>query len=216
MNRQKLRMWVVMGSALLTGVPHAAEFQVNTTVDGTNINLTDGLCRTALGQCTLRAVVEQANHTPGKDTIRLPLSTYLLSVGASGEDQAHAGDLDITDELDIIGAAKATTIINGGAIDRVFQIMANVKATISGVTIKNGVAKTESGGGCILNYEDIVLRDAEVVDCATGVNTRSNTGGGLWLFDSEFAYVENAVIDENSGQGVYSDISYNGIQNIIV
>src|SRR4051812_44590558 len=45
-------------------------FTVNSTADGGDANLGDGICQTSSrGQCTLRAAIEQANARAGRDTI---------------------------------------------------------------------------------------------------------------------------------------------------
>ena len=54
--------------------------------------------------------------------IDLPIGNYTLSISGSGEDAAFTGDLDITDDLTITGAGWATTIIDGGGIDRVMHV----------------------------------------------------------------------------------------------
>ena len=56
----------------------------------------------------------------GADTITLAGSTYQLSIAGSGEDGAATGDLDITDDLMIAGARSA--VIDGGALDRIFDV----------------------------------------------------------------------------------------------
>lgn len=47
----------------------AATFTVDSTGDEPDAALADGLCRTTLGTCTLRAAIEQANALAGSDTI---------------------------------------------------------------------------------------------------------------------------------------------------
>jgi len=45
-------------------------FVVNATADSPDNNAGDGLCETAIpGECTLRAAIEEANATPGENTI---------------------------------------------------------------------------------------------------------------------------------------------------
>ncbi len=81
--RLRRRTWVVLGLALviLLGAggwklrPYLARyvpytFAVNSTGDGGDANLADGVCQTSTrGQCTLRAAIEQANARAGRDTI---------------------------------------------------------------------------------------------------------------------------------------------------
>jgi len=54
---------------LAASLASAATFMVDSTGDESDADLTDGICRTALGTCTLRAAIEQANALAGVDTI---------------------------------------------------------------------------------------------------------------------------------------------------
>src|SRR2546421_11324470 len=47
----------------------ATTFTVNSTGDGADSNTADGVCNDGAGNCTLRAAIQQANATPGTDTI---------------------------------------------------------------------------------------------------------------------------------------------------
>lgn len=48
----------------------SATFTVNSSGDQSDVNPGDGICRTALLNCTLRAALEEANARPGSDTIQ--------------------------------------------------------------------------------------------------------------------------------------------------
>jgi len=64
-----------------------------------------------------------------------------------GEDAAATGDLDIIYDLTVVGADQATTIIDGGQLDRVFHIHPGAMVSISGVTITNGRTADGTVGG---------------------------------------------------------------------
>ena len=66
----------------------------------------DGICASALGDCTLRAAIQETNALAGPDEIRAPAGVYGISIPGRGEDGAATGDLDITDDLDLAGAGK--------------------------------------------------------------------------------------------------------------
>src|SRR2546423_9830355 len=56
--------------SLLQPTAHAATtFTVNSTGDGADSNVGDGLCNDGAGNCTLRAAIQQTNATPGTETI---------------------------------------------------------------------------------------------------------------------------------------------------
>ena len=127
-----------------SGAVEAASGGCSTVVTNTN--------NSGLG--SLRAAIDCANSTPGAQTITIPAGTYVLA-GARGENLNVGGDLDITDDLTLVGAGAATTIIDGAALDRIFDILspagaANVNAltqvTIRGLTIRNGRVADNGGG----------------------------------------------------------------------
>ena len=107
----------------------AATFTVNSTLDLPDLNPGDGLCNTNVATCTVRAAVMEANASAGADTINIPAGTYTLTrtpfddefnFGGANE---SIGDLDILNgDVTIVGAGAASTIIDGGNIDRIFDI----------------------------------------------------------------------------------------------
>src|SRR5688500_12135627 len=62
------------GSLQHTAHAAAAAFTVNSTGDGADSDLADGVCNDGTGQCTLRAAIEQANHSAGDDTINITVT----------------------------------------------------------------------------------------------------------------------------------------------
>ena len=163
----------------------AATFNVTSTMDAVDASPGDGICASAGSQCTLRAAVQEANALPGADTIMLPAGTYVLTVGGASarcEDAAAKGDLDITDDVTIIGAGAPITIIDGNGIDRVFDVAA--KADIRGVTIRNGNAGTTtcpSGigpvGGAIYSAPGTVAAGVTLTEVAIMQNTATHGAG---------------------------------------
>ena len=173
----------------MVAAAQAATFNVDTTADEVDANPGDGLCLTASSHCSLRAAIQAANASAGTaDTINVPAGTYTLSLTGIKEENAATGDLDITDSVTITGADRDTTIIDGNASDRVFQIMIGASVTLSNLTIQNGFVDGDSnvtsdgisGGGGI--YNGGVLR---IENCKIQQNTVINGadtgagGGGL-------------------------------------
>jgi hypothetical protein len=66
-----LLMCTMMAATLMAAPAHASTtFVVNSQQgDGPDATTADGLCKTSSGECTLRAAIQQANFTPGADTI---------------------------------------------------------------------------------------------------------------------------------------------------
>jgi CSLREA domain-containing protein len=183
--------------------PGGQTFQVNSTADRGDSDTSDGDCDTGFtvgseAECTLRAAVEQANYDLGADLILLPAGTYNL--------KAAAGDLDITQDVQIVGAGAATTLIDGSGIsDRIFEInptgASGIQVSISGVTIQDGNLSSGNGAG-IRNRGELSL---------TGVVVRRNSasnGGGIQNYnDGTLTLVDSTVYSNNAsfdGGGINS------------
>ena len=165
----------------------AATFTVTKTAD-TN----DGTCD---ADCALREAIIAANAAAGADVILLPAGTYILAIPGTGEGAAATGDLNINDDLTINGAGSSTTIIDGGGLDRVFELSDPVpfSVTIQGVTIQNGFAPG-SGGGIVLSGEVNLSLDRVVIRDNTG-----SRGGGIRNFST--LSVANSTFSDNEATG---------------
>src|SRR6266849_4086309 len=165
----RLIAWAALGFVALPS--HAATFVVNTTADTADAVPGDGICADSGGACSLRAAVQEANALAGPDTIQLSAATYVLS-GAAGDDAALSGDLDITGDLTLTGAGTASTIIDGGGVDRVLDIDpsgAGVNVKIANVTVRGGNAAGEAGGG-IRNRGTLSLNNVTIAGNSSGIN----------------------------------------------
>ena len=147
---------------------HAAVYIVTKTAD-----TADGACNS---DCSLREAILAANANPGPDFILLGPGTYTLTRAGAGEDLGSIGDLDIRDDVFIVGASAERTIIDGGQIDRVFDVLAEVRAQIVGVTIRNG--KVAGPGGGVRNAGNLELSRSIV--SGNTATTAAGFGGGIW------------------------------------
>ena len=189
-------VWVnaAMATALVPMAPRAATLTVNAYTDGADASHGDGRCDTdavAPGdQCTLRAAVQEANATPGPDTILLAAGRYVMSVRGSGEEGAATGDLDVVDPLTITGAGASSTTIDGRkARDRIFDVFSDL--TLSGVTVQKGKARDETGGGCIQSFGSLTVSDATITRCKS-----SDDGAGINV-KSGMATVRDTTVSHN-------------------
>ncbi|MCY2987411.1 MAG: proprotein convertase P-domain-containing protein, partial [Planctomycetota bacterium] len=80
------------------------QFRVNSFEDTVDENPGNAASLDANGKSTLRAAVMEANALPGPNTIFLPAGDFHLSRAGAEEDLAATGDLDIRDDLTLIGA----------------------------------------------------------------------------------------------------------------
>lgn len=210
-------------------------FTVTKTVD-----TADGVCG---ADCSLREAISAANSNPGADTIILPAGTYALTLTTTLEDDNADGDLDIRDDLALIGAGAATTTIIAAEGDRIFHLLATATVTITGVTLRGKGDVPGSGGvilvapGTNLTLRDSVVRDGRagrggaIEVFGDGVNQASasatiervtftgnraaSLGGALSVFNGGAASLTNATIIGNSAGNSGGGISVSLDQALI-
>lgn len=180
------------------------------------------------GDCSLREAVRAANlnsafdacaagSAAASDTIVLQAGVTYLLTRAGIDDTTVNGDLDITDDVTILGSA-ATVNGNGATVlDRVFHILGNSVVSMSDVTIRSG--RTSSFGAGIRNAGTLTLRDVTVtlnqstgnagggianemgvltlVDTTISSNTTSTLGGGLAMLGGSLQ-ATNVTISSNT------------------
>lgn len=155
----------------------ATLYTVTSTGDGDDINIGDGVCADANGDCTLRAAIQEANAILGDDTVDFDIpptdpgfdgTTY--TIGLTKELP------DITDGLTIIGLGADELIIIRVASDpfRIFTVTTTGAVTFFGMTITGGDANVQEGGG----IENAGSATVSVTSCIVTANSASLGGGG--------------------------------------
>ncbi len=144
-----ISLLVFIGLAVLitscTPTPNCSPTYTVTKTDDTN----DMVC--SAGDCSLREAVLNANACPGAQTINLPAGGYTLTIDGDNEDLGETGDLDITEDLVIIGTGAPS--IDGG-IERAFHIHSGANVQFEGIWLADGDAII---GGGLLNEGDLTL-----------------------------------------------------------
>jgi hypothetical protein len=143
----------------------------------------------------------------GQQTIRIPAGTYSLTQTGRLEENNATGDLDILDDVSIIG--ESMPIIDGNATDRVFDIHDGSVVEMTGIVIQNGIIPValEGKGGGIQNEGSLT---------ATGVLIRNNTGsprgtngaGGIYNGIDATAHISHSAIVSN-----YTEEGAGGVVN---
>ena len=108
----------------------------------------------AQGDCSLREAIIIANSNTSANTSIITFDvdgTFTLTQSGFGEDQAHTGDLDIRKDVFVLGNGAGKTVIDGGGIDRVFDVAGRSTVGIQGVTIQGGIAWDGGGGGILFS-----------------------------------------------------------------
>ena len=191
---------VILVLLVPSGQAQAGAFIVDSTADAIDDNPGDGVCDDGTGSCTLRAAIMEANALAGPDTITLPPGVYQSTIATDRqifpppryEDATASGDFDIRSTMTIRGAGESLTIIDGGAIGRVFHIP-DGDLTISHVTIQNGFSDSNTGfmvgvGGA----GRLTLHDATVRG-----NVSERHAGGIGVSAPSVATLTNVTMTEN-------------------
>ena len=230
--KNNLRVRVLLMLAALVAAPaigQAATFNVNSTLDAVDATPGDGICATAGSVCTLRAAIQEANALAGADTIVVPAGTYTLTIAGAGEDAAATGDLDITSAVTVEGAGANLTTVNGGGIDRVFDVLTGANVTLRGLRIAGG-SLAGNGGGVQAVAATLVIERCAVVgntaafgggivssgantvtitDTEISGNTATSQGGGINFQTGGTQLLTNVTVSGNGAAGVGGIVSFN-------
>ena len=149
---------------------HAAVYTVTTTADSA-----DGVCD---GHCSLREAVMAANaNITTIDTISIPAGTFALSLNAAENalNPAAMRDLDLlNNNTTINGTGAGSTVIDGGYIDRIFEIHLNKVVTINNLTLQHGAPAGQGGALTAAGGSTVTLNGIVVAE------NQANDGGGIW------------------------------------
>ncbi|MCB9077787.1 MAG: right-handed parallel beta-helix repeat-containing protein [Anaerolineaceae bacterium] len=224
--------------SLPVSIVQAATITVTTTDDEVNKD----------GDCSLREAIVAANQNKavddcapgsGKDTINVPAGNYILTIANAGNNGALSGDLDLAEDITINGVDRTKTIINGGGLERVFDIAANVTVAVSKLTVTNGGTFSDPGGafyvgeGATLSLHSSTLTNnkganggaifidangtAELTDSGVNDNEADGYGGGVYAYTDVTLTLTNSQVNNNTaniedGGG----ISVNGSSQVTV
>jgi hypothetical protein len=180
-----------------------ATFNVTTLADG--------------GPGSLRADILMSNATAGPNAINLTLQgTYRLSLFGNAHDGTN-GALQIDNQsVTINNTSGGPAIIDGGGVDRVFDIEGSIAGGVSfnGVTIANGLAgdngnkgsdtfgNSADGGGIYSPQTNVILNNSVVTN-----NLADFDGGGIWTDTGNVTLNASTISGndaDNPGGGIFS------------
>ncbi len=195
---------------------------VGTTVDSVDAVPGDGLCADAVGDCSLRAAIMEANALAAAelavpDEIVLPAGSFTLTIAGAGEDDGLTGDLDVHTGIHLRGAG-ATTVIDGDGLDRVLDTHLRIlfgdfplpggDVTLEDLRITGGVTTDGRGGGGIRSSAGRLSLTRVVVDHNRAEHDDARGGGvhytgEMGSFGSNLVLVDS-TIDANEVVGAGS------------
>ena len=158
----------------------------------TNINDT--------GAGSLRQAITDANM--GSDTITFDTAGVFAT---SQTITLTSGELLITDSVSITGPGANQLAVNGNAAGRVFDITSGINVAISGLTITNGRASNDQGGG-IYNVGALTITDSALS------GNSATIGGGI--FNGGTLTITNSTLNGNGASGGGGIFNYFGTLTI--
>jgi hypothetical protein len=129
-----------------------------------------------------------------------------------------SGELLVDKSVIISGPGIASLAVDGNTTSRVFHIGPGKTVAISGLTLTNGSAGFENGGG-ILNDHAILTMDS----CAVQNSGNFNSGGGIYndgSGSSSSVIILNSTVSGNyahsAGGGIYNDADNGGNSTLTI
>lgn len=193
----------------------ALDLTVDHLGDLGDANLSDSLCATSGGTCTLRAAIEQINSTNEAS------NSVLFSGGLSLPGTILLGaDLPIvTRDITITGPGSDAVTVDGQLLRRIFRFQSSPTVVIEGLTLARGA--TDFGGavyqsGGALTVREVVVRDSVATQDGGGIrcqgcaltvelsrisgNVSGLSGGGIYVISGS-AWVTDSIISDNTVLG---------------
>ncbi|KAA3661526.1 MAG: CSLREA domain-containing protein, partial [Chloroflexi bacterium] len=215
---------LLLGAVILDVIqPAAADSTiiVNTTSD--NI-VSDSNCslREAIIAANTNSAYNGCAAGSGTDTIEFAPSlpqpfTILLTITGKNEDSSMSGDLDITDDLIVVGAGETNSILDGNNSDRIFEVHSGNRLTISGLTMQNGNPGAGVDGGGVLVKGQLTVSDSRIqsnqgsgisndggIAAFTNVRVQNNSGYGVRNHSVATLTYEGGEVNDNGGGGIYN------------
>jgi hypothetical protein len=212
-------------ASLCLGLLAVTAVQANTiTVNGS------GDTRANDGVCTIREAVINANNNAatwvdcaagfGADVIKLPAGTITISIPNtpayySAEELNVKGDLDLTSSMTIDGNPLGTTI-NGGALDRIFDInpdtdgdfaspTPSITVVINNLTITNG-RQNDVGAVRVQARATVAMSNCTV----SNSTSTENDAGAIGVLTSGTLTMKNSTVSGNSSRWLAGAIKTEG------
>lgn len=189
---KKLLLFIVTLS-LSFNVFSQTTYTVNTTDDLPDININDGICADANGNCTLRAAIQNANRTNAKDIIAFNISGTGPFVIAVNQTYGVIQPIEkpvILDGRTQPGYTNAPLIeLDGSGLEGAYQglqlIGTSTGSEVYGMSI-GGFKRLEVmpfayGDGVYANTGNHIFQSNYLGIKPDGVTVNPNTGSGMWF-----------------------------------
>ena len=186
----------LLSATVLTSAVQAATLNVTRLDDP----VPDG-CK--VNDCSLREAVIDADQTAAKDTIVLPAGTYLIDL-VGNDSSENTGDLDISSDMEIVGASS---IIDGQALGRIMDIRSDANVTLRDLTLRDANTSLDTNGA--LNGGALQIDGGSLtLDAVTfDGNSTQSLGGAIYATGDAVVNINDCLFDSNiagSGAGIHA------------
>jgi len=214
---------VAAGMLMLAGSASAATFTVNTTDDGNDANPGDGICEVNVGggDCSLRALIEEANALGGADVGNfnipgagvqtfVPASDYpniveTLTIDGSTQPSASCGTL-VPTSLPSNSNTPHNLLIEVDATNIGFNTNLNIDTTnASNSTIRGLVLNRAANGSAIAvdnGATDVMIECNYVGTSTNGIAASANYYGITVINNVERVTIQNNLFSGNTNHGI--------------
>ncbi|WP_218160686.1 beta strand repeat-containing protein [Arsenicibacter rosenii] len=170
-------------------------FTVNSTLDGSDANPGDGVCRTSGGVCTLRAAIQEANALTscGPLLITLPAG-QTIGITSALPTVTFSGTIAGGSELCPATGTGGSTIARTSAAEFGIFYQTGGQLTLRDLTIANGNAPSGNDlGGAIALFSNCTL----LADRCVFRNNVAGSGGAIYSAGGSVS-VNETFFDDNS------------------
>lgn len=204
--------------AMLAGVAQAdsaaeaaSVWVVNSTADGGDVNVGDGVCASGGGACTLRAAIQEANALAGHDAIEFSIGSGVQTINLDSALPILTSPVTIDGTTQPGFSGAPLVVISGGGSVRGMEIVAG-SSTLRGLAIVNFAGdglELRDGGGNVLETNYVGM-------AADGTTAAGNSGSGIVLQGSSNNRIggrdrtQRNLISGNTGKGNGGGILING------
>ena len=182
------------------------------------------------GVISLREAIIAANANADADVIHLGAGVHTLSITGTGD--ADGGDLDILRDVQIIGLANGSSVVDGSGLtdaagtngERVFDVRNLVSTETTSATFQyltitggNGTSATSGDGGGIrvglgseVIVDNVVVTDNDSVRSGGGIANSGTLTVTNSTFSLNTAGRDGGGISANNGQVQLNNVTFSG------
>jgi hypothetical protein len=197
-SRSTLVRLLLTAAAVGSHSVHAADFVVTRYDDPSPTGC-------AVADCSLREAVQDANDTPGPDRVLLSAGSYELTrFGA--DDDGNLGDLDLYDELEILGPGATMTEITAQPLGTASE---EPVLSVFGTAALHGLTITRSQVEGI----DVVAGHLTLVECEVTNNDFQGNSAGVRVAAQGTAVIRDSAL-VNNGMGLHAVVGFVTMENV--